>query len=232
MSKVVGIGSATAPNVLTGESFTSSTGVNQGGTMPNNGAVTLTPSGTGPVAIPAGYHNGSGEVAQVNVPAADVLTGTTIAGVAGTMPNQGSPTLQPGQSIPAGYYSGGSVGQSSIKVSTGNITSSSSTSSFTDVNGVSRNSYAVTVPVPSGAQLIVGVTVHVAGFIAGNYACIAFPSGYADDTNLSAVAYAFYSGGGPIGFKLAGALQIGTSGIVLPIGNFGGTSMPYAVHYV
>jgi hypothetical protein len=45
--------------------------------------------------------------------AADVLTGYTFSsavagiGVAGTMPNNGSPTLQPGQTLAAGYYSGG-----------------------------------------------------------------------------------------------------------------------------
>lgn len=82
------------------------------GTMPDRGATNLTPSGTGTVAIPAGYHNGSGVVAQVSVPAGNVLTGTTIAGVAGTMPNNGAPTITPGtsnQGIGAGYYSGGTV---------------------------------------------------------------------------------------------------------------------------
>lgn len=47
--------------------------------------------------------------------ASDVLTGETFSsavagsGASGTMPNQGSPTLQPGAAITAGYYSGGSV---------------------------------------------------------------------------------------------------------------------------
>jgi hypothetical protein len=44
---------------------------------------------------------------------ADVLSGKTFTNdqgeQTGTMPNRGSPTLQPGQSISAGYYSGGSV---------------------------------------------------------------------------------------------------------------------------
>jgi len=160
MSTIVGLGTATASNVLANQTFTSGSGANQAGSMPNNGAVTitpsnldeaiplgyhdgtgkvpavtfdasklllgttiagtpgampnegavtLTPSGTGAVVIPAGYHNGSGTVAKVNVPAANVLTGTTIASVAGTMPNQGSPTLQPGASITPRYYPGGSV---------------------------------------------------------------------------------------------------------------------------
>jgi len=46
--------------------------------------------------------------------AGDVRSGVTFSsgsgiGLTGTMPNQGSPTLQPGQSIAAGYYAGGSV---------------------------------------------------------------------------------------------------------------------------
>ncbi len=57
------------------------------GTMVNRGAVTLTPGPTD-VLIPAGYHNGSGKVPAVVVPAAKVLAGTTIAGTAGTMPDR------------------------------------------------------------------------------------------------------------------------------------------------
>lgn len=107
---------STDANAAVGEVLTSRTfyqgGVKRTGTMPNRGATNLTPSGTGTVAIPAGYHNGSGVVAQVSVPAGNVLTGTTIAGVAGTMPNNGAPTITPGtsnQGIGAGYYSGGTV---------------------------------------------------------------------------------------------------------------------------
>lgn len=103
------VGTATQSDVLSGTTFSTSQLIGASGTMPNNGAVTLNPSGLGTVAIPAGYHDGSGVVAEVSVPASDVLTGTTIAGVGGTMPNQGSPTLQPGQSITSGYYGGGSA---------------------------------------------------------------------------------------------------------------------------
>jgi hypothetical protein len=38
--------------------------------------------------------------------------GVSILGVAGTMPNRGTPTLNPGDSIPYGYYGGGSVAAS------------------------------------------------------------------------------------------------------------------------
>jgi hypothetical protein len=95
-----------AANVLTGTTIAGTAG-----TMPNNGAVTITPSASNQ-AITLGYHNGSGVVNGVVVPTANVLTGTTIAGTAGTMPNNGSPTYTPStvnQNIPAGYISGGTV---------------------------------------------------------------------------------------------------------------------------
>ncbi|WP_407312024.1 hypothetical protein [Desulfosporosinus sp. SB140] len=96
-----------AANVLTGTTIAGTAG-----TMPNRGAVTITP-GLSDQTIPAGYHNGSGTVPAVSVPAGNVLTGTTIAGTAGTMPNQGAPTFTPSTTgdtaISAGYYSGGTV---------------------------------------------------------------------------------------------------------------------------
>ncbi|WP_248930146.1 hypothetical protein [Paenibacillus hamazuiensis] len=90
-------------NVLVGTTIAGQTG-----TMPNRGATVITPSSSNQT-ISAGYHNGSGYVAGVNVPAASVLYGTTIAGVAGTMPNQGSVVITPStsnQGIPAGYHNG------------------------------------------------------------------------------------------------------------------------------
>ena len=125
-------GDAVASDVLSGVTFSNATAQDVAGTMANQGAANLTPSGTSPVTIPAGYHNGSGVVAQVTVPAADVLTGTTIAGVAGTMPNQGSPTFTPSsssQTIPAGYYGGGTI--AAIPLETPGISYSSTTGTFT-----------------------------------------------------------------------------------------------------
>jgi len=55
-----------------------------------------------------------------NATPAEVLAGATFSsqaagiGAVGTMPNQGSPTLQPGQSIPPGYYAGGQVAPGGI----------------------------------------------------------------------------------------------------------------------
>jgi hypothetical protein len=158
-------GNAQPGDVLAGKSF--SAGANYGavGSMPENGAVILTPSGAGNVPIPAGHHNGAGYVQQVNVPAANVLSGTTIAGVPGTMPNRGAPTFTPGtndQGINPGYYSGGVVkgdpnliasnilsgktifgvtgSVASKQQASGTVTSSSAFSSFLKQDGI--NSYS------------------------------------------------------------------------------------------
>ncbi|MFX3631842.1 MAG: hypothetical protein ACE3L7_07155 [Candidatus Pristimantibacillus sp.] len=58
------------------------------GSMPNNGAPVYTP-GKSDQTIPKGYTNGSGKVLAVPVPAAKVLSDTTIAGTVGTMVKQG-----------------------------------------------------------------------------------------------------------------------------------------------
>ena len=55
-------GNAAAADVLSGKIFSSAALENAAGAMPNNGAWTGATSGNGNVAIPAGYHNGSGYV--------------------------------------------------------------------------------------------------------------------------------------------------------------------------
>ena len=55
-------GTASAANVLAGQTFTSSAGFNATGTMTNQGAKTATLNAGGSYTIPAGYHNGSGKV--------------------------------------------------------------------------------------------------------------------------------------------------------------------------
>ncbi|KAA8747105.1 hypothetical protein [Paenibacillus sp. UASWS1643] len=104
-------GTANPEDVLAGETFTNDSGV-QTGIMVNNGAVNLTPSNTSQP-IPQGYHNGGGQVNPVTFDTTKVLAGTTIAGTAGTMPNNGDlGTITPGidtQAIPSGYTSGGTV---------------------------------------------------------------------------------------------------------------------------
>lgn len=61
------VGNATTAHVLTGKMFTNNRGVGLTGTMPNQGTWTNTPTGSGKVTIPAGYHNGSGYVDTATV---------------------------------------------------------------------------------------------------------------------------------------------------------------------
>jgi hypothetical protein len=78
---------ATAADILAGKVAYGAGDQRLVGTMPNRGAVNITP-GPSPQSIPAGYHNGSGQVAAVVFDPSKVLEGTTIAGTAGTMPNR------------------------------------------------------------------------------------------------------------------------------------------------
>ncbi|KAG3040173.1 hypothetical protein PC121_g23634 [Phytophthora cactorum] len=102
-------GTAVAADVLTGKTFTNDLG-EQTGSMVNRGAVSITPSASAQT-VQQGYHNGTGTVTAVTFDATKVLTGTTIAGTAGTMPNNGAlGTITPGtsnQTISAGYTTGG-----------------------------------------------------------------------------------------------------------------------------
>ncbi len=108
-------GTAVAAEVLAGKTIGTDAGIVTG-TMPNKvgSSTVITPSGSDQT-IPQGYYGGAagdGKVAAVIVPVANVLSGTTIAGQAGTMPNRGAPAFTPGttdQGIPAGYYSGGVI---------------------------------------------------------------------------------------------------------------------------
>jgi hypothetical protein len=109
-------GNAVVADVLASKTFSNDDDTGLVGTMPNRGAVAITPSASAQ-AIQAGYHNGSGSVAAVVVPVANVLTGTTIAGQAGTMVNR-SIAYQDATAIdgtnngvlflrpPVGYYDG------------------------------------------------------------------------------------------------------------------------------
>lgn len=94
-------GNASAGNVLYGQKFTSTTGLNVTGTMPNNGAVSKTLNCGDSYTIPTGYHNGSGRVVanslasqtQSNASAGNILAGRTayVNGnkITGTMADRG-----------------------------------------------------------------------------------------------------------------------------------------------
>lgn len=68
-------GTATADKVLAGYTIGTESGLISG-TMPNNGAVIITPSANDQ-AIPAGYHNGSGKVSAIPSSYKKYATGTT-----------------------------------------------------------------------------------------------------------------------------------------------------------
>ncbi|QCT03279.1 tail fiber repeat 2 protein [Paenibacillus algicola] len=113
------VGNVTAADILAGKTASNASGPITG-SMPNRGAVTLTPGKTAKP-IPDGYHNGSGVVPAVSVPADKVLIGTTIAETAGAMPNRSAENFhQPGLELsifsgdrtfikpPRGYFDGNS----------------------------------------------------------------------------------------------------------------------------
>ena len=280
-------GNATSDEVLLDATFSNVNGP-QTGTMPNIGGASLTPSGTGTVAIPAGYHDGTGVVEQVAVPAADVLAGTDIAGVAGsmpnngsltygpstasqsipagytsggtinpvtgsatpgsvlsnetfdsssgvgqtgTMPNQGSPTLLPGQSIPAGYYSGGSA--ATVQATSSSVTSSSGTASFTLYGGAAKSFNYLQVPVPTGAHGIISVVaLHDSGAVAGtgtiNEIVVATPFGSLDAVSTILASMRFVSAGNSYDFIDGGSLSLSASGITIPC-EWGGSAYSVTV---
>lgn len=110
-------GTATPADVLAGKTFSSSGGVGQTGTMPNNGAVALTP-GTAPVTIAAGYHNGSGTVAgDTDLVAGNIKSGVDIFGVTGTVQ---PPPLRTGQTTDYGTGSDGAVQKGATRSFTDN----------------------------------------------------------------------------------------------------------------
>ena len=117
-------GDAATGNVLSGKTFyNNDLKAQRTGTMPSRGAVTITPGQTEQT-IPAGYHNGSGKVPAVVFDAAKVLTGTTIAGKTGTMPNRGRAIITPGTTnkpIAQGYHDGTGYVQGDTDLKAANI---------------------------------------------------------------------------------------------------------------
>ena len=116
---------AGASDVLYGKVIVGANGLEVVGMMPNKGAWNSTATSNGSVAIPEGYHNGSGKV-TVNVPSSttiptdgdaatsDVLTGKTFysggSKKTGAMTNRGAwtstATSNGSVTIPAGYHNG------------------------------------------------------------------------------------------------------------------------------
>jgi len=89
-------GDALAADVLTGKTFSNGTSSGIAGAMANNSPGTATIPGTLPYTIPAGYHDGTGTVAaDANLVAANIVSGKTIFGVAGSASAATNPAAVP-----------------------------------------------------------------------------------------------------------------------------------------
>ncbi|MFZ5650149.1 MAG: hypothetical protein ACOY4I_04755 [Bacillota bacterium] len=135
-------GNAVETDVLATKTFSNAGGIDKTGTMINNGAVTITPGASNQV-IPAGHHNGLGVVNAVTFDASKVLSGTTIAGTAGTMVNRGAVSITPGtvnQQIAQGYHDGGGVVLGDVDLVASNI--KSGVNIFGVVGNVQARGYA------------------------------------------------------------------------------------------
>ena len=123
-----GDGDATANQILSGRTAWVK-GQKVTGTMPNRGAVSQTLNAGGSYTIPEGYHNGSGKITAASLSsqtpgtatASQILSGRTawVNGnkITGTMPNRGNLNWKPSNgttyTVPAGYYSGGTLDSTS-----------------------------------------------------------------------------------------------------------------------
>jgi hypothetical protein len=105
-------GTSTAADVLAGKTFSAGAGLGATGTMPNVGAVTITPGATSQ-AISAGYHDGSGTVAgDADLVAGNIVSGVSVFGVTGTATTGTTITnglLRTGQTTSWGAGSDGAV---------------------------------------------------------------------------------------------------------------------------
>ncbi len=97
------VGTAKAPDVLAGKTFSSDEGTGLVGTMPNQGKKDFTPGKT-PQTIPAGYHNGQGVVVgDPNFEAGNIKEGVEIWGVVGTLTPDSPPV---GDALPEHVLAG------------------------------------------------------------------------------------------------------------------------------
>ncbi len=124
LQKKQATGNATVADVLSGKTFSNSSSVGLTGTMANRGAINQTLNAGGSYTIPAGYHNGSGKVTanslssqtSATAGAGQILSGYTawVNGnkITGTMANIGNLNWSGSNTtytVPAGYYSGGTL---------------------------------------------------------------------------------------------------------------------------
>jgi|GEM_PF-6916852 len=122
--------------------------------------------------------------------AADVLTGYTFSseaagiGVAGTMPNNGAPTLYPGEGISQGYYSGGQIASLIF----------SATSGSGSIN-LPPNSLCLVILIGGGGGAGASNSSYVGGAGGSGQAIVGFISNYSAYTSSSNVTNLTYSVG-------------------------------------
>jgi len=110
VTDVPSTGTAAVTDVLAGKTFDSAlAGDSATGTMTERGVVTFTPSNI-EQAVSEGHYKTGSKVSAVTFDASKLLTGTTVAGTAGTMPAKTAATITPStanQTIAAGQYLSG-----------------------------------------------------------------------------------------------------------------------------
>lgn len=178
-------GTATVENVLAGKIFSSSAGIDKIGVMPDNGAYIIETSGSGNVAIPAGYHNGEGyadcsgaynagksdgtAAAKVGTAGTgDVLSGKTFTnastvGATGTMSNKGGTTVTAGSVTQDDTYtylgipsSGYYSASSKVRALNSDLIKGNVVSN-TSAMSTSAHSVSITVPNIKSALIIVTI---------------------------------------------------------------------------
>ena len=166
---------ASAANLLSGYTAYGKNGTKYTGSMTNNGAWTSTPTTSGNVTIPAGYHNGSGYVNTASVySAAKVATSTYTLATEGVWCNESVDGKSVSYSATKGKYI-------FVGVYAGHHNSSETPAAFTISRGTQKNIYHKTASsgVMRSRVRIAEVMMSAAGTISCSYSTGAAEHHYA-----------------------------------------------------
>ena len=135
------------------------------------------------------------------------------------MPNNGSPNLQPGAALTAGYYAGG--GAAAVKVATGSVISGAVVT-WNILGGTTQNSAPLDIPIPSGLETVLAVLV----VLSSTQWAFVSTQGYAD--NLTSTVLENQQGT----LIVAGAsLSLTKTSIVVAAPAAANTSCTYTIYY-